>query len=264
MDVIAGNAREINSLNQRGGRMLTIVDLIEDGTADPETAGYLLACVEAGASFLCAAGPGGVGKSTLMACLLSFLPPGERIITVTDPAAIPEADAPTCYLCHEIGAGSWFGYLWGEQAACFLRLRRAGRVAASLHADSDREIREQLLSPSVGADEADLAAVDLLLTMVRDGGRRRISTVYESSGDGLAQWRPVVEWDPRDDSFTLAPSQLLPRLLGGDVAHAQKRTERATGFILDLLADDVRLLDEVLENVAQFYLGQSRGERQAR
>ena len=66
MDTYRSNLREIDSLNQRGGRMLSVVDLIEDGTLDAPVAGYLLASVASGASFLCAAGPGGVGKIALI------------------------------------------------------------------------------------------------------------------------------------------------------------------------------------------------------
>ena len=251
MDTIDNNLREINSLNQRGGRMLTIVDLVDDGTLDPPTAGYLLACARAGASFLSAAGPGGVGKSTLMACLLSFLPPGERIMTVTDPDAVGTGDGPTCYLCHEIGAGSWFGYLWGEKAARFLALHRHGRIAASLHADTDAEIRDQLLGPGVGADEGDLAAVDLLLTMVREGGRRRVLTIYEATDDARPAWQPTVAWNRREDSFSMQSGQLLPRLSGP--AEAQAQIEAGTEFIGGLVTDDVRLLEDVLEAVADFY-----------
>ncbi len=250
---IAGNLREINSLNQRGGRMLTIIDLIDDGTVDPSTAGYLLACVSAGASFVTAAGPGGVGKSTLMACLLSFLPPGEVITTVTDPGAVPEPTEATCYLCHEVGSGSWYGYLWGGRAARFLALHRQARIAATLHADSDAEIREQLLGPGVGASEEDVAAIDLVLTMIRERGRRRISTIYEATPDDHATWEPVVKWDRIADSFEAEDSHLLPRLMDCTGEQAQTLAVSATEFIDDLLANDVRLLEEVLEAVPEFY-----------
>ncbi|MFW6438283.1 MAG: hypothetical protein ACOCZ7_04635, partial [Armatimonadota bacterium] len=195
MDVMTDNLREINSLNQRGGRMLSVVDLIEDGTLDAPTSGLLLSFMAAGASFLTAAGPGGVGKTTLMAVLLSFLPPGERIRTVTDPHNLRETDGPTCWLCHEIGAGHWFGYLWGREAAQFLALQRSGRIAGSLHADTDEEIAAQLLGPRVGAAEKDLAAVDLLLTMVCVGGMRRVNTIYESVGGEAPEFQPIVQWD---------------------------------------------------------------------
>lgn len=247
MDLMASNLREINSLNQRGGRMLSVVDLIEDVTLDVATAGLLLSFVAGGASFLTAAGPGGVGKSTLLAVLLSFLPPHERICTVVHPSGVDRPEEPTCWLCHEIGAGHWFGYLWGESAAEFLSLHDRGRIAATLHADSDEEIVAQLLGPGVGAAEEDLAQVDLLLTMVRVGGRRRVSAIYESTGDGAAEFRPIVAWRREIDTFEATPSEHLARL------QSIAPVERATEFIEGLVERGNRHLEDVLEQVARFY-----------
>ncbi len=252
MTHMANNLREINSLNQRGGRMLTVVDLIEDGTLDAPTSGLLLSFVAAGASFLTAAGPGGVGKTTLMAVLLSFLPPGERIRTVIDPGDVDEPSEPTCWLCHEIGSGHWYGYLWGSKAARFLALHRCGRVAGPLHADTDEEVAAQLLGPKVGAAEEDLAAVDLLPTMVRVGGMRRVSVVYESTGGDAAQFRPLVEWDRGTDRFASTPSEHLPRLKASAQGPVPD-VEEATGFIEGLVASDARSLEDVMAAVADFY-----------
>ena len=45
LDTLRANLREINSLNQRGGRMLSVVDLIEAGTLDVPAAAYLCGCL---------------------------------------------------------------------------------------------------------------------------------------------------------------------------------------------------------------------------
>ncbi|MGM0492734.1 MAG: hypothetical protein ACQER1_07305 [Armatimonadota bacterium] len=252
MDVMQNNLREINSLNQRGGRMLSVVDLIEDGTLDAPTSGLMLSFMAAGASFLTAAGPGGVGKTTLMAVLLSFLPPDERIRTVTDPEAVGDPEGPTCWLCHEIGSGHWFGYLWGEEAAQFLALNTTGRIAGSLHADTDEEIAAQLLGPRVGAAEEDLAAVDLLLTMVRVGGLRRTSVIYESASEHEAQFRPIVEWDRGADAFEIANSEHLARLRES-ARRPIPDADRATRFIESLVERRVRYLEDVMTAVEDFY-----------
>jgi hypothetical protein len=252
MDVMQNNLREINSLNQRGGRMLSVVDLIEDGTLDAPTSGLMLSFMATGASFLTAAGPGGVGKTTLMGVLLSFLPPDERICTVTDPATVGDPDEPTCWLCHEIGSGHWFGYLWGREAARFLALQRTGRIAGSLHADTDEEIAAQLLGPDVGAAEEDLAAVDLLLTMVRVGGLRRTSVIYESASEHAPDFHPIVEWDRGADAFEIANSDHLPRLRES-ARGSVPNTERATQFIEGLLERRARSLEDVMAAVVDFY-----------
>ncbi|MEA3403933.1 MAG: hypothetical protein U9R79_22075 [Armatimonadota bacterium] len=249
MDTLRNNLREINSLNQRGGRMLSIVDLIDDGTIDAPTAGYLLSCVSGGASFLTAAGPGGVGKTTLMACLLSFLPPGERIRTVTDPFRLPDPKQPTCYLCHEIGSGHWYGYLWGDGAAEFLALQRQGRIAGSLHAESVEELRQQLLGPSVGARERDLAGVELLLLMVREGRKRRVSAIYETAGSQHAEFTQTVRWDRGPDELAfIQPPGASEVATAGTIG-----LQEATTCIEGLVAGGTRMLEDVIREVADLY-----------
>ncbi|MEK7765428.1 MAG: hypothetical protein AAB368_04240, partial [bacterium] len=78
-DAVARHTAELDRLNQRGGRMLSIVDLIEAGTVTRELAAYLLAAIGGGASFMTAALPGGAGKTTVMGALLNFVPPGRDL-----------------------------------------------------------------------------------------------------------------------------------------------------------------------------------------
>ena len=63
---IRNHCAEINRCNQRGGRMLSIVDLIQAGTISRDLAAYALAAIGNGASFLVGAMPGGAGKTTVM------------------------------------------------------------------------------------------------------------------------------------------------------------------------------------------------------
>jgi hypothetical protein len=88
VDIERHNHRQIEQLNQRGGRTLTIVDLIRDGTLSVPMAACALRAIEQGASLLTAARPGGAGKTTLMASILHLLPPGVRIVTVDGPEVL--------------------------------------------------------------------------------------------------------------------------------------------------------------------------------
>jgi hypothetical protein len=180
------NLEEIERLNQRGGRTLSFVDLIEAGTVSSALAGELAACVESGASILTAARRGGAGKSTLLADLLACLPPGERIVTTPDidavEAAVEEAAkappaAPTCFLAHEIGSGPWYAYLWGRSAAGFFALARGrARIATCLHADELDELHGIL--ESQGVDPEDVRSIGLLAFIKNARRGRRVESVY--------------------------------------------------------------------------------------
>ena len=180
--VEAANLAEIERLNQRGGRTLSFVDLIEAGTVSAELAGELAALVESGASIVTAARHGGVGKSTLLADLLACLPPGERIVTTSDLASVEEAKCASeagsiCYLAHEIGPGPWYAYLWRNSAAGFFALAREGRrVATCLHADELEEFYEALASQGVAA--SDVNSVGIVAFMRRAEVGRRVESVY--------------------------------------------------------------------------------------
>ena len=92
MDTERHNILQIEQLNQRGGRTLSIVDLIGAGTIDTEMAASACRAMDNGASILTGARPGGAGKTTLMAALLGFLPPDVPITTVDRPGRmLPDA-----------------------------------------------------------------------------------------------------------------------------------------------------------------------------
>ena len=108
MDVERHNWRQIEMLNQRGGRTLSIVDLIRAGTISAEMAAYAMRAMHRGASLLTGARPSGAGKTSLMAALLGFLPPETPVATVDSAEVVAvglaqPADMPVCYLVHEIG-----------------------------------------------------------------------------------------------------------------------------------------------------------------
>ena len=65
--------------NQRGGRMLSVVDLIEAGTLSVNQAAWILERVLNGSSWLVGARPGGAGKTTVMSAILAMVPAGTRV-----------------------------------------------------------------------------------------------------------------------------------------------------------------------------------------
>jgi hypothetical protein len=220
MDIERHNHVQIERLNQRGGRTLSIVDLIRAGTLTVPMAASAMQAMSRGASLLTGARPGGAGKTTLMAALLSFMPPEVPIATVEDAAVLDRALAapaePSCYLAHEIGAGDWYGYLWGSSVARFLSLIDGPRrVASCLHADTLDELVAALTGRPLAAPRAAIGRVGLILFMhvspAPRSYRRRVAAFYES--DGAGDHRLRYRWDQTSDTFQALPSAEDPERL---------------------------------------------------
>ena len=109
---ISQHCVEIDRCNQRGGRMLSVVDLIDAGTVSTDLAAYCMAAIGRGASFMVGALPGGAGKTTVMGALLNFVPedvvlqPADGIHTIR--RGLAQSSPRRCYICHEIGRGSYY------------------------------------------------------------------------------------------------------------------------------------------------------------
>ena len=192
--------------------MLSIVDLVEAGTLTRDLAAYALAAIEGGASFMVGALPGGAGKTTVMGALLNLVPRAVTLVAAADEASIEQGlRDPTprrCYVCHEIGSGSYFAYLWDRALRRYFRLPAAGHMlATNLHADNLDQALDQVCGEN-GVSAADFRRMNLLFFLAVEGAgggaRRRIVTAWES--DGEQNHRPVFGHD------TEAPlsSKLVP------------------------------------------------------
>jgi hypothetical protein len=233
---------QIDRLNQRGGRMLSLVDLLEAGTVDLEMAAQMAAVAAAGGSFLTAAGPGGVGKTTLMGAMLAFLPHGARIVPIESARTLdrlppPSTDETTCLVVHEIGSGPYYAYLWGPAVGRYFEAARpAGRcLASNLHAETYDEAVRQLAGLDV-TDNA-LAEIDLLAFMAMDGRRRRVTSVWHA--DGTGGHREAWRRDPRCDAFEQT-GPLPPALAGIDLGPYR-------ALLASAVSEGVRRIGEVRE-----------------
>jgi len=194
----------LDACNQRGGRLLSLVDLLDAGTVDLPLAAYLAAAMRHGASLLVGARLGGAGKTAVMVALLNFLPNEMAIRAVGSRAMLDMAEADpcpgaTCYLAHEIGDGLYYAYLWGDEARDFFALTARGHtIATNLHADTLAETRDQLCLGNGVAPEHLKAVVLKVYLRVDHSDRlafkRRVSHVYESDG---AEDRLIWRWDRR-------------------------------------------------------------------
>jgi hypothetical protein len=188
---IEQHCRELNRCNQRGGRMLSVLDLLDAGSLDYELAAFLMAAIGRGASFMAGAQPGGAGKTTVMCALLNLVPAGVPLVAATPEtvrrAARENLSGQSCYICHEIGAGPWFAYLRDQDLRDFCALADKNQVrATNLHADNLDEARYQVCEEN-GVPEAHFQAFELLIFLRVKGGpmqrRHWLELVYASGGD---------------------------------------------------------------------------------
>jgi hypothetical protein len=210
-DEIDRHVGQIDRCNQRGGRMLSVVDLIEAGTLPPDLAAYALAAIGRGASFLVGANPGGAGKTTVMGALVNLVPPPVVLAPADGMGAIRQGlsspEPRTCYICHEIGPGPYYAYLWGEELRAYFELPAAGHMlATNLHADTFEEAHRQVCRDNGVSDEAWRRvhiALFLRVEGVGSGATRRIDSVWESDGAGPHRrvW-PLGEADAGTETST--------------------------------------------------------------
>ncbi|TKJ37497.1 MAG: hypothetical protein CEE38_08350 [Planctomycetes bacterium B3_Pla] len=187
---IARHCEELNRCNQRGGRMLSIFDLLAAKTLDLDLAAYLMARISKGSSFMVGAAPGGAGKTTVMCALLNFVPAEVSLTAATPEAVYAAADGQVpqryCYVCHEIGSGTYFAYLWSDALRTYCGLSERGHIlATNLHADDLEEARDQVCGDN-GVQVEHFNKFGLLIFLRAEGGyfnaHRWIEEVYTTDG----------------------------------------------------------------------------------
>jgi len=164
----------IERSNQRGGRMLSVVDLVQANTVSVARAARMIGRLGSGSSLLVGARPGGAGKTTVMGAFLGMLP-SVRAVRLADDRTGWERSLPgDLVVAYEIGEGDYEGYLWGRELRALTELGRAGvRIAANLHADTLEEARSQIVQEN-GAPEEGLAAFGMFVPLRVQRGARGI------------------------------------------------------------------------------------------
>jgi hypothetical protein len=156
-DEISKHCDELNRCNQRGGRMLSVFDLLAAKTLDLDLAAYLMARISKGSSFMVGSVPGGAGKTTVMCALLNFVPVDVPLIAATPEAVYEAADTKVN------------GHL----------------LATNLHADNPEQAREQICDTNSVQSEH-FNKFELLIFLRVENGylktHRWIEEVYSSDG----------------------------------------------------------------------------------
>ena len=216
------------SLRFRSPSTLTMRDLVGSGTVHPDTARLLAGVVRSGASFL-VSGATGAGKTTVLNALLSCFPEHERIVLVEDAAELrpehPHVVGLQARHANIEGAGSIdlaelvrqalrmrpdrivVGECRGAEVRELLTALNTGHAGAgTVHANSAESVPARLAALGALAGMSREAvvlqassALDVVVHVVRAGGRREVRTVslLEERGGALVTVPVAVQAEGR-------------------------------------------------------------------
>lgn len=246
---ILSHCAELDRCNQRGGRMLSIFDLLEAGTLNLDLAAWLMARLSRGPSFIVGASPGGAGKTTIMCALLNLVPPELRLLPATADVVYEagriDGLSRSCFICHEISPGRYYAYLWSQVLRDYCDLSdKKHMLATNLHADDLDEAREQICRDN-GVSVECFFRFEILLFLRLTGRmyepRRDIVKVY--SGDGHSRQLPVYD--------VYEQMQPVADQLG---YHAEPDFVRACrDFLEQHYNAGIRTIEQTRQAVVQFY-----------
>jgi hypothetical protein len=246
-DAIAKHCDQLNCCNQRGGRMLSVFDLLAAKTLDLDLAAYLMARISKGASFMAGSVPGGAGKTTVMCALLNFVPVDVPLIAAT-PEAVHQAvngksKQSACYICHEIGSGHYFAYLWADELRAYCGLSERGHIlATNLHADNPQQAKNQVCNTN-GVPGKHFKKFELLIFLRIENHyprtKRWIEEVY--SGNGLSEHELIFRANDK-------------RTLGENAKHYMADPEyvAACRDFLKKIPPSVRTIEDTRRHVVEF------------
>jgi type IV secretory pathway ATPase VirB11/archaellum biosynthesis ATPase len=168
---------------------LTLADLVGKGTLNHGQAAWLADQVRNGGSVIVAALHSGTGKSTLAHALINQLPPERTLVYLRGQAETftwTERQPPesTTILVNEM-SDHLPVYCWGPCARVVLRLAVAGyQVIATIHADTPGALFSLLRSPGIGASDAEIVALNIVVFLdITPGGERTVAGIVRLTID---------------------------------------------------------------------------------
>ncbi|MFI7584911.1 TadA family conjugal transfer-associated ATPase [Kocuria sp. M1N1S27] len=216
------------SVRFRSTRALSLADLVDAGTVDPDTAELLTGAVRSGVSFL-VSGATGAGKTTVLNALLSCAPAHERIVLIEDAAELrpehPHVVGLQARHANTEGAGGIdlaelvrqalrmrpdrlvVGECRGAEVRELLTALNTGHAGAgTVHANSAEAVPARLsaLGALAGMSREAVtlqaaSALDLVVHVDRAGGHRqvRVVSLLEDRAGGLVTVPAAVRADGR-------------------------------------------------------------------
>ncbi len=137
-------------------------------------------------------------------------------------------------MAHEIGSGSYLGYLWGPAVAEYFSFHEAGfSLASNLHATNYEQARGQLTGPTLGVADEHFGGVDIIACMARDSGKRRVTSVWRA--DGKRSHAVSWQWHSGRDEFDkCSPDDKM-----------EPELPRIRQFLSEALEDDCHLMTQL-------------------
>ncbi len=273
--------------------LLTITELLENGTLDVDVAALLWLSVEGMRMLpanLIVAGMIGSGKTTLLNSLAMLTPPEERVITIEE---TPELQLS--------GKENWVplttqkGYdmemlvrntlrmrpnriivgeiRGGEAMALFNAMNVGHKGMGTLHANSSREVIYRLESPPMNVPSMIISNLDLIvITSIFNYRGKPVRKVTELAEVGGVEKDTILlgqiyQWDPKRDK-AVESDQLAPTAYLDKLANKLRISKRAVIDELDnrrtilanLVNDRVFGYSEVLAAINEFYKQDSETE----
>ena len=249
---LLANLDQINSLNQRGGRMLSIIDLISRKTIPVSLAAYLAMHILEGCNILTAAMPGGAGKTAIMGAFMGVLPAKYKISTIENEIFARNLEkgheqTPIAYVIHEIGQGHWYGYLWGRPVLKAIEsLDGYTKLFTNMHPDTIEDIYSTF--DGFGSQQKiQIFDFIIIIRLYSTEPRHRIHEVwqtnnsYHSKYDGVKFHAPIYT---ESDGLTKGVIEDLPDEL-------KEKYHNLIEFINRLLNEGVFLIEEVAKRIQE-------------
>jgi pilus assembly protein CpaF len=203
------------SIRRFGASPLRIKDLVRIGSMTPDMVAFLGSCVKAKLNMVISGGTG-TGKTTMLNALSSFIPDGERIITIEDAAELQlqqkhvvrletrpsNVEGKGEILARDLLRNSLrmrpdriiVGEVRASEVLDMLQAMNTGHEGSmtTIHANSPRDAMQRMESmvgmsgvtmPEILARQTIARALNVVVQLIRGtDGRRRVSSVSEISG----------------------------------------------------------------------------------
>ena len=264
----------------------SIAELIGAGTLDAELAATIWLLLEGRVPVVVAGDGQGVGKSTLLAALLDFLPPDLHVIELRGldetfdwlpqasdlgwpgvparPVGAPVRPESTVILAAELSDHAP-AYTWGESARVAVRAAALGYgLAATMNGDSLDEVLAALRAAPVDLSDDELSRLGVVLILRRvEPNRRRVVAAHylrpvaRDAHGHVQRLGPAVlsTWDSATDRFEQFSWGVTPELaprVGRRAGDFEQERDDRRAFLEDLVAHGVVGVSEVREAIDRY------------